>query len=46
MATDRKQEGLQALGRETTYPFDYTPQVLEAFTNQNPGNDYWVLSPE
>ena len=42
MTTDRKKEGLSALGRETAYPFDYTPQVLEAFTNQNPDNDYWV----
>ena len=42
MTADRKKEGLSALGRETTYPFDYTPEVLEAFTNQHPANDYWV----
>ena len=42
MTTNRKKEGLSALGRETAYPFEYTPQVLEAFTNQNPDNDYWV----
>lgn len=42
MDNDRKQEGLSALGRETAYQSDYAPQVLETFTNQHPGNDYWV----
>ena len=42
METDRKKEGLQALGKETRYVFDYAPQVLESFTNQHPDNDYWV----
>ena len=42
METDRKKEGLQALGKETSYPFSYAPQVLEAFVNQHPDHDYWV----
>ena len=42
METDRKQEGLSALGRKTDYPFDYAPQVLESFANRHPDNDYWV----
>ncbi len=42
MTKDRKQEGLKALGHESEYKQSYTPEVLEAFTNQNPENDYWV----
>ena len=42
MASNREKEGLKALGRETAYPFEYTPQVLESFTNQHPDHDYWV----
>ena len=42
MNDDRKQEGLQSLGRKTEYHFDYAPQVLEAFTNRHRDNDYWV----
>ena len=38
----RKEEGLKALGRETQYNQDYTPEVLEAFENKHPDNDYWV----
>ena len=38
----RNQEGLQALGRQTTYSSNYNPQVLETFHNMHPGNDYWV----
>ncbi|MBR5905480.1 MAG: NADPH-dependent 7-cyano-7-deazaguanine reductase QueF [Bacteroidales bacterium] len=38
----RKEEGLKALGRETQYNKDYTPEVLEAFENKHPDNDYWV----
>ncbi|MBQ9547943.1 MAG: NADPH-dependent 7-cyano-7-deazaguanine reductase QueF [Bacteroidales bacterium] len=40
--SNRKNEGLKALGREADYKFDYTPDVLETFENQHPGNDYWV----
>ena len=39
---DRKDEGLQALGRTTRYAADYAPEVLETFDNKHPGNDYWV----
>ena len=42
METDRKKEGLKALGKETAYLFDYAPQVLETFVNQHPDHDYWV----
>ena len=30
------------LGRKTEYRQDYAPEVLEAFDNKHPGNDYWV----
>lgn len=40
---DRKKEGeLLLLGGHTEYKQDYAPEVLEAFTNKHPGNDYWV----
>ena len=42
MADDRKKEGLQSLGHEADYRFEYAPQVLESFTNQHPERDYWV----
>ena len=42
MSDNRKQEGLQALGRETNYLEDYAPDVLETFENKHPDNDYWV----
>ena len=42
METDRKKEGLKALGKKTAYFFDYSPQLLESFINQHLGNDYWV----
>ena len=38
----RKEEGLRALGREAAYSPDYSPEVLEAFENKHPDNDYWV----
>ncbi len=43
MSSDRKQDGLKALGRisEPTYA-DYNPSVLEAFENLHKDNDYWV----
>ena len=32
-----------SVGREETeYRQDYAPEVLEAFDNKHPGNDYWV----
>ena len=33
---------LNALGKKTEYRQDYAPDVLEAFTNKHPENDYWV----
>ena len=42
MKSSRKNEGLKALGNKSEYKQDYTPEVLEAFTNQHPDNDYWV----
>ena len=40
--TTRKEEGLKALGRKTTYIQEYASDVLETFENQHPENDYWV----
>lgn len=35
--------GLTLLGsRHTEYRSDYAPEVLEAFHNKHPDNDYWV----
>ena len=39
---ERKDE-LTLLGNKNTqYKQDYAPEVLEAFVNKHPGNDYWV----
>ena len=35
---------LSLLGRKTEYKQDYAPEVLEAFDNKHPGNDYWYVS--
>ena len=40
--TNRKDEGLQSLGKKTEYRQDYAPEVLETFENRHPDNDYWV----
>ena len=34
--------GLSLLGGSTQYPDRYAPEVLEAFDNKHPGNDYFV----
>ena len=39
---DRTKEGLKQLGSATSYATDYAPEVLEAFDNKHPDNDYWV----
>ena len=39
---ERKEEGLQALGKKTEYSQNYAPEVLESFENQHPDHDYWV----
>lgn len=33
---------LSLLGQHTEYKQDYAPEVLEAFENKHPDNDYWV----
>jgi 7-cyano-7-deazaguanine reductase len=33
---------LNLLGKETAYPTQYAPEVLETFENKHPENDYWV----
>ena len=35
-------EQLSLLGRKTEYKQTYAPEVLEAFDNKHPDNDYWV----
>jgi len=42
MSEDRKNEGLQALGRKAEYKNEYSPELLEAFENKHRDNDYWV----
>ena len=42
MTNERKNEGLQALGKKTDYSQEYDPSVLETFQNMHPENDYWV----
>ncbi len=37
-----KIEGLSHLGGKTEYKQEYAPEVLEAFENKHPDNDYWV----
>ena len=39
---NREDDGLQLLGRNTDYPTDYAPEVLETFENRHKDNDYWV----
>ncbi len=39
---NRKDEGLQALGKKTEYSMDYAPETLETFENKHQSNDYWV----
>src|SRR5574344_683223 len=42
MENKREQEGLEALGKKTSYRQDYAPEVLESFENKHQENDYWV----
>ena len=39
---DREKEQLRSLGKKVSYSQNYDPDVLEAFGNLHPGNDYWV----
>ena len=38
------EDQLSLLGRKTEYKQDYAPEVLEAFDNKHPENDYWFTS--
>ena len=40
--SNRKEEGLKALGGKTVYKESYSPELLECFENQHQENDYWV----
>ena len=41
--TNQELEGITLLGNQNTqYKNDYAPEVLEAFDNKHPGNDYFV----
>lgn len=43
MRTSQELDGVSLLGQNaTTYPTDYAPQVLEAFVNKHPDNEYVV----
>ena len=42
MSTRKEENELHLLGGTTVYRQDYAPEVLEAFTNKHPENDYWV----
>jgi 7-cyano-7-deazaguanine reductase len=37
-----KENSITLLGKKTTVPQDYAPELLETFANQHPDNDYWV----
>nr|WP_320059385.1 preQ(1) synthase [uncultured Bacteroides sp.] len=39
---DELKDQLSLLGQKTEYKQDYAPEVLEAFDNKHPDNDYWV----
>ena len=43
MSEEREKEGLTLLGNQgVKYPTDYNPELLEAFENKHPDNDYFV----
>lgn len=42
MQQDKQLENLSLLGGKTEYKDNYAPEVLEAFSNKHPENDYWV----
>ncbi|MDR0746119.1 MAG: preQ(1) synthase [Mediterranea sp.] len=39
---NKGKDQLSLLGREVAYKQDYAPEILEAFDNKHPENDYWV----
>ncbi|MDF7675222.1 preQ(1) synthase [Neisseriaceae bacterium ESL0693] len=42
MRSENNLGNVHLLGQQTQYPVDYMPQILEAFDNQHPDNDYFV----
>ena len=38
--SEKELQGVTMLGHKIDYPTDYAPQVLEAFDNKHPDNDY------
>lgn len=43
MRTENELEGVTSLGQSgTSYPTDYSPQLLETFVNKHPENEYLV----
>ncbi len=42
MTKERTSENLQLLGKKTSYPANYAPELLESFANKHPENDYFV----
>ena len=40
--SEKELQGVTMLGHKIDYPTDYAPQVLEAFDNKHPDNDYFV----
>lgn len=40
--SNRLEDKLTLLGGKTEYRQDYAPEVLEAFDNKHPDNDYWI----
>ena len=39
---NRENEGLEHLGKKTTYSTEYDPNVLEKFSNRHPDKNYFV----
>ena len=42
MNPGRENENLEALGNKATYSQNYSPEVLETFSNVHKDHDYWV----
>ena len=42
MNPGRENENLEALGKKATYSQNYSPEVLETFSNVHKDHDYWV----
>ena len=43
MPRQKEQEDISLLGeKHVKYPYDYSPELLECFSNKHTENDYWV----